>query len=161
MPYQKTIWTNREVERPRTFTMQDNGDGTITLIPAEGQIIEPGTPIIAQTMNKIEETLEAYDILLTSMTNTANLSGNGWFKDKKTGLIFQWGRIQNTNGVGGVQIDYPTMFPSEVFSCVAFPYDTTLADQGAYAWVSNSMNRYNAYVRSSKACYINWIAVGR
>lgn len=55
MAYVPTVWKNREVERPRTFTIQDNGDGTVTLIPAEGQVIEPGTPIIAANMNKIEQ----------------------------------------------------------------------------------------------------------
>ncbi|CAK7070347.1 hypothetical protein [Tissierella sp.] len=58
MAYERTIWKNREVERPRTFTMQDNEDGTVTLIPAEGQIIEPGTPIIAANMNNIEDGIE-------------------------------------------------------------------------------------------------------
>ncbi|MCY9736992.1 phage tail protein [Paenibacillus alvei] len=55
MPYAPTEWKNREVERPRTFRMQNNPDGTVTLLPAEGNIIEPGTPIIAANMNKIEQ----------------------------------------------------------------------------------------------------------
>lgn len=55
MPYVPTVWKNREVERPRTYIQQDNGDGTITLIPAEGTVIEPGTPIIASNMNNIEQ----------------------------------------------------------------------------------------------------------
>ena len=58
MPYEKTIWKNREVERPRTFEKIENPDGTITLVPAEGNIIEPGTPIIAENMNKIEQGIE-------------------------------------------------------------------------------------------------------
>ena len=55
MAYVPTDWKNREVERPRTFTAVDNPDGTITLVPAEGTISEPGTPIIAVNMNKIEQ----------------------------------------------------------------------------------------------------------
>lgn len=58
MPYEKTIWKNREVERPRTFEKIENPDGTITLVPAEGNIIEPGTPIIAENMNNIEDGIE-------------------------------------------------------------------------------------------------------
>lgn len=58
MAYERTIWKNREVERPRTFTKVDNGDGTITLVPAEGNIIEQGTPIIAANMNNIEDGIE-------------------------------------------------------------------------------------------------------
>lgn len=66
MAYQKTEWKNREVERPRTFRQQNNPDGTVTLVPEEGQIIEPGTPIIADNMNKIEDAIEE---LFTSVSN--------------------------------------------------------------------------------------------
>lgn len=55
MPYQKTQWKDRTVERPRTYQLQDNGDGTYTLIPAPGTVYEPGTPVIAVNMNKIEQ----------------------------------------------------------------------------------------------------------
>lgn len=58
MAYERTIWKNREVERPRTFEKIENPDGTITLVPAEGNIIEPGTPIIAENMNNIEDGIE-------------------------------------------------------------------------------------------------------
>lgn len=55
MPYIPTSWENREVEKPRTYTFQNNGDGTTTLIPAEGNIISEGTPIIAENLNNMEE----------------------------------------------------------------------------------------------------------
>lgn len=61
MVYEKTIWKNREVEKPKTYTMTDNGDGTITLVPAEGAVFEVGTPINAETMNKIEDAIDAND----------------------------------------------------------------------------------------------------
>jgi|GEM_PF-2781541 len=55
MAYVKTDWKNRVVEKPRTFTIQENTDGTVTLIPAEGVIHEEGTPVAAGNMNKIEQ----------------------------------------------------------------------------------------------------------
>jgi len=55
MAYVRTVWKNREVERPRTYEKIENPDGTITLIPSEGTIIEEGTPIIAANMNNIED----------------------------------------------------------------------------------------------------------
>lgn len=58
MPYVPTDWVNREVERPRTYIFQDNGDGTTTLIPAEGDIISFGTPIIAENLNNMEEGIQ-------------------------------------------------------------------------------------------------------
>lgn len=58
MGYRKTVWKNRSVEKPRTFQIRENDDGTVTLIPAEGSVTEPGTPIIATTMNNMEDAIE-------------------------------------------------------------------------------------------------------
>lgn len=55
MAYNKTDWKDRVVETPLTFTLQNNPDGTVTLIPAEGQIIEAGTSINAVNMNNLEK----------------------------------------------------------------------------------------------------------
>jgi hypothetical protein len=55
MAYTKKVWTDRTVERPLTYIQQDNGDGTITLIPSEGSIISSGTPITAANLNNIED----------------------------------------------------------------------------------------------------------
>lgn len=55
MAYVPLIWKNREVERPRTFQLQNNADGSVTLVPKEGVIVEAGTPIIADNMNRIEQ----------------------------------------------------------------------------------------------------------
>lgn len=78
MAYEKTIWKNREVERPRTFEKIENPDGTITLVPAEGNIIEPGTPIIAENMNKIEQGIkDAHDELAAHKAEKATQSEYG------------------------------------------------------------------------------------
>jgi hypothetical protein len=55
MAYNKTIWQDRVVEKPRTYTMTDNGDGTVTLTPAPGNVVQAGTPVNATNMNKIEQ----------------------------------------------------------------------------------------------------------
>lgn len=67
MVYTPLNWKNREVERPRTFQLQNNSDGTVTLIPKEGVIVEPGTPIIADNMNRIEQ----------GIVDVSNAVGNG------------------------------------------------------------------------------------
>lgn len=58
MAYVKTDWVDRVVEKPNTFIVTQNSDGTITLTPAPGQVVERGTPFSANNMNKIEEELE-------------------------------------------------------------------------------------------------------
>lgn len=79
--YKKTVWKNRVVEKVRTFTKQDNSDGTITLIPEEGQIIDPGTPVNAANMNNIEDKIEELDKKQLEISNVQpkqGLQGKVW-----------------------------------------------------------------------------------
>lgn len=55
MAYIKTTWKDRLVERPNTFEVQENPDGTITLIPTPGTVTQAGTPVNATNLNKIED----------------------------------------------------------------------------------------------------------
>jgi hypothetical protein len=57
MTYDPVNWKNRVVERPRTYHIQNNPDGTVTLIPAPGQVYEEGTPVDALHLNKMEQGL--------------------------------------------------------------------------------------------------------
>ena len=43
------------MERPNTFEVQENPDGTITLIPTPGTVTQAGTPVNATNLNKIED----------------------------------------------------------------------------------------------------------
>ena len=60
MNYTPTEWKDRVVEKPRTFNMQQNPDGTITLIPAPGTVVQEGTPVNAANLNKIEQGLVSH-----------------------------------------------------------------------------------------------------
>ena len=103
MAYSKTIWTNREVEKPRTYTLQDNGNGTTTLIPAEGNIISAGTPIMADNLNNIEEYLEYLSINSDVVDKAQN--GNGSYIRWANGQQLMWGQasyVITTGAVGSV-----------------------------------------------------------
>lgn len=66
MAYEKTLWKDRVVEKPNTYRTVENPDGTITLYPITGQVIEKGTPISAANLNKIENGIvEIYEHLGT------------------------------------------------------------------------------------------------
>lgn len=83
MAYTKTIWKDRVVERPRTFMQRTNSDGSITLTPSEGQINEPGTPIIAKNMNNIEDKiyeLDSKQIIISSATPPNHAEGRVWIQ---------------------------------------------------------------------------------
>lgn len=60
MSYQPTNWKDRVVEKPRTFDVTNNPDGSITLVPKPGVVVQEGTPVNAANMNKIEQGLVSH-----------------------------------------------------------------------------------------------------
>lgn len=54
MSYVKTVWKDRDVEKPRTYTAEENGDGSLTFTPAPGEVTEAGTPLSAVNLNHLE-----------------------------------------------------------------------------------------------------------
>ena len=55
MEYEKTQWLDHVAEYPDRFKETANPDGTVTLIPHEGEVIQQGTPMSATNFNKMEE----------------------------------------------------------------------------------------------------------
>jgi len=53
--YNRVNFTNRVVERPRTYTVTENEDETITLTPEPGEIVSEGVPFNAQNMNVLDK----------------------------------------------------------------------------------------------------------
>lgn len=69
MSYEKTIWKDRVVEKPNTYRSVENSDGTITLYPITGQVIEKGTPVSAANLNKIENGIVELNEKLDTKSN--------------------------------------------------------------------------------------------
>ncbi len=80
MNYNKTIWGERQVEYPNRFEKIDNGDGTITLVPAFGNIIQPGTPLSVFNMQKIDNQLEYLDGKV-SLSKIVTILASGWVQN--------------------------------------------------------------------------------
>lgn len=55
MAYEKQVWEDRNVEKPLTFIMTNNSDGTVTLTPYPGVVENEGTKFTASRMNHMEE----------------------------------------------------------------------------------------------------------
>lgn len=53
--YKKTVWQDHVVEKPDTYREVQNADGTVTHTPAEGEIIQQGTPMSATNYNNMED----------------------------------------------------------------------------------------------------------
>ncbi len=58
MVYNPTEWKDKIVENPMTFDVQNNADGSITLVPKPGAIIQAGTPVNAANLNNLETQYE-------------------------------------------------------------------------------------------------------
>lgn len=56
--------------------------------------------------------LKAYLDNTFNRKNTASLDTNGWHRDESTGLITQWGRIDQANGT----YNFPRAFPNQCFA---------------------------------------------
>lgn len=83
MTYIKNIWVDQDVERPKTYDVTNNQDGSITLTDSFGIVTELGTPVNATNMNHIEEGIEQcytdladVDLNNLSATGEAKLGGN-------------------------------------------------------------------------------------
>jgi hypothetical protein len=129
--YNKTRWENREVERPRTYQLVDNGDGTTTLIPAEGNVLSEGTPIVATTMQQIEDAIEMLSI--TSQISEKGQTSNGHYLKFSNGNLLCWGLMSfsATTGANGAlhSVTLPTKglpasFSHTTYFCGVTPYFT-------------------------------------
>lgn len=90
MSYTKTVWQDRQVQKPMTFTQTTNGDGTVTLAPSEGTITQPGTPITAAALNNLET---QYDNVMTDIKVQPPwinaVMQNSWVTNDSTPLAYQ------------------------------------------------------------------------
>lgn len=71
---ERKIWVDQIVERPRTYNLVENLDGTVTLHPSFGDIIVDGTPINAENMNHIYDYIDSkFSELNNIIENEVNL----------------------------------------------------------------------------------------
>lgn len=52
--YDLILWKNRRTEISNTYSITENADGTITLTPVVGEVIEAGTSFNQQNMNHMD-----------------------------------------------------------------------------------------------------------
>lgn len=73
MSYTKNTWIDQDVERPKTYEVTNNQDGSITLTDSFGLVTELGTPVNAVNMNHIEDGIDGCAIRKHNLTETFNL----------------------------------------------------------------------------------------
>ena len=72
MAYIKNIWVDQDVERPKTYEVTNNEDGSITLTDSFGLVTELGTPVNETNMNHIEDGIDGCAIRKHNLTETFN-----------------------------------------------------------------------------------------
>ena len=77
--YTRTNWQDHNAQYARRYTVADNGDGTVTLTPVQGEIYQQGTPITAGRMNNIENRIDellnvGFEVLWTNANPSARFA---------------------------------------------------------------------------------------
>lgn len=67
MAYDRTRWKDHVTERPRTYVETPNADGSVTLTPAMGNVLQQGTPQSATNFNKMEDGIQHTSVALDWM----------------------------------------------------------------------------------------------
>ncbi len=100
--YEKINFKDRIVEKPNTYTVQTNDDGTVTLVPAFGNVLQEGTIINSKNMDHIEEGIKRLSNKVYIKDNFAVLEGTITMPEKN-----------DSNLLGNVTFNYPTGFTKD------------------------------------------------
>ena len=97
MSYVKNIWVDQDVERPKTYQVTNNADGSITLTDDFGIVTELGTPVNGVNMNHIEDGIAGCAIRKHNLTETFDLGEWVWGSNGSGNNIFVSKVANNTN----------------------------------------------------------------
>jgi len=89
-------WYDRIVEYPRRFAIVNNGDGTYTLNPCPGNVIQEGTPVNAANMNNIENKIDAHLSEIATQENLGHVKVDGETITASNGIISAQTQIVDT-----------------------------------------------------------------
>lgn len=101
---------------------------------------------------------------LAEMMNEASKVENGWWKDKKTGLIIQWGRNANAVSSDKARVNFPIAFPNRLLNINFTGIFVNAKDNFWTRGATDYATYFEAHRTSVNAPNIqddfNWIAVG-
>ena len=130
MSYTKNTWVDQDVERPRTYEVTNNKDGSITLTDSFGLVQELGTPVNAVNMNHIEDGIEDLDLLKANI-DLSNLSNAGQgILDNKANIS-----LSNINNSAKVMMSGMAM-PSDKYIDLTLGASGTTYTAPANGWIN-------------------------
>lgn len=152
MAYIPNEWKDQVVQRPKTYQMNNNDDGSVTLVDSFGLVTELGTPVNQDYMNHIEQGIAGCAIRYYSTTETfknteavLNIDENGdlalWksLTDNNLGNPLtdetNWKKIDLGGGGGGGGGSGFSLFDVvEKDHILSFEESKGLAPQGSYVY---------------------------
>lgn len=143
--YEKTVWKDHVVERPNTYSVIQNQDGTKSITPAAGTVLQQGTPLNATNLNKMEQGIaDAHEGLSDKLDTTGGtITGSLTVED---GIDSGGEKITNvgapessTDAANKAYVDGARLIFTDVtVQTTAFVADTTYADFGFKADIALS-----------------------
>jgi hypothetical protein len=110
-----------------------------------------------QIQSIIDQVINQANSELAAITNTALYGSNGWFKDKKTGIIIQWGAIAMSN-LTSQSATFPITFPNATFDIAM----SNLTNDATY--IANrsgaTTSGFTVYANKASTAVITYIAIG-
>ena len=96
MAYEPLNWKDHVVRRPRTYTEVTNSDGSKTLTPAPGEVLQQGTPQSATNFNHMDDGIMDNHVaeklmLIAHMQNEARIG------DLEKAAVQETGSVTLTN----------------------------------------------------------------
>lgn len=140
MAYIKQIWEDRIVEKPMTYTMTTNEDGTVTLTPVPGTITKEGSKVNAERLNHMEEGIYnaaisgGSDVVFIGDTEPTNEQTKLWVEDDMLDNIGSEIKSYTKDNIQVVKFDDGTMIMYFVINVSVS--DTSPRQQGGLTYYS-------------------------
>lgn len=119
MTYVKNTWVDQNVERPRTYEVTNNQDGSITLTDSFGLVTELGTPVNATNMNHIEDGIDNHETRITILEGQGIVNPHALKSYEDAGET-----LTDSEGLNDVRKYAHSSFDSSKFTVVGTPIIT-------------------------------------
>ena len=140
MAYTKQLWEDRIVEKPMTYMMATNEDGTVTLTPVPGTITNEGSKVNAERMNHIEQGIYdaalsgGSDVVFIGNTEPTNEQTKLWVEDDMIDNIGSEIQSYTKDDIQVIKFDDGTMVM--YFHTTVTISDTSPRQQGGLTYYS-------------------------
>lgn len=172
------LWFRNSGNTERAAIFHNTADNTLRLRSSSGSeiVLNSGGQLTTPSLNVVSNNAlvagknivravnntnaDANGNVTLPATATASLNQNGWWEDKNTGLIYQWGYAGSTGN--DISINFPRAFPNSCFGVTLGQVYNSHNNQDKTARLMNipTTSGFILYMGTSETgCF--WQAIGR